>query len=78
VTIIRDYAFQDCTSLKTITIPSSVTNIGDYAFFGCSSLVPFDISNVEYVGEGIFDGCKSTLTKGGSKCKKKKRVVNTK
>jgi len=51
-----------------------VTRIGDYAFFGCSSLVPFDISNVKDLGEGIFDGCKPMLTKGG----KKKRVVNTK
>jgi hypothetical protein len=51
-----------------------LTRIGDYAFFGCSSLVPFDISNVKYVGEGIFDGCKSTVITGG----KKKRVVNTK
>jgi hypothetical protein len=64
-------AFSGCSSLTTITIPSSVTTIGDYAFSGCSSLVPVDISNVEYVGNGIFDGCKSTSSKGGSKCKKR-------
>ncbi|QFQ12339.1 hypothetical protein C7Y71_004535 [Pseudoprevotella muciniphila] len=27
-----------CTSLKSITIPNSVTSIGDYVFFGCSKL----------------------------------------
>ncbi|MDD6976419.1 MAG: leucine-rich repeat domain-containing protein [Bacteroidales bacterium] len=38
VTIIKDYAFSECTSLESITIPNSVTTIGNYAFSGCSSL----------------------------------------
>jgi hypothetical protein len=36
---IGDRAFYQCTSLVTITIPSSVTSIGISAFYHCSSLV---------------------------------------
>lgn len=34
-------AFYDCTSLTTITIPNSVTEIGNLAFEGCKSLKEF-------------------------------------
>ena len=32
VKTLGDYAFNECTNLKEITIPSSVTNIGESAF----------------------------------------------
>ena len=38
VTSIGERAFDDCTSLTSITIPSSVTSIGEYAFYGCTGL----------------------------------------
>ena len=44
-TKISDYAFDDCTSLTSITIPDSVTSIGSYAFYNCTSL-----NKVNYLG----------------------------
>ena len=38
VTSIGGRAFQNCTSLTSVTIPDSVTSIGGYAFSGCVSL----------------------------------------
>ncbi len=49
-------AFDDCTSLTSVTIPNSVTSIGDYAFNGCFSLTNVTIPNsVTSIGDGAFD-----------------------
>ena len=43
VTSIGDYAFRDCVSLESVTIPDSVTTIGEYAFEDCDSLTSVTI-----------------------------------
>ena len=49
VTSIGDRAFCLCTSLTSITIPSSVTSIGESAFFDCSNLKSITVdSNNKY------------------------------
>ena len=44
VEIIEKYAFQNCTSLTSVTIPDSVTNISGSAFIGCNKLERIDVS----------------------------------
>ena len=62
---IGEGAFQDCSSITTIVIHSSVidTYIGDGAFNGCSSLTSISIpDSVENIGEGAFRGCENLQT----------------
>ena len=64
-------AFCDCTSLTSITIPSSVTTIGSFAFDGCTSLTSITIpASVTSIGGWAFDGCplyKVTFDANGGK-----------
>ena len=53
-------AFQQCSSLKSITIPDSVESIGTNAFFNCSSLESITIpDSVESIGNSAFQQCSS-------------------
>ena len=52
------YAFSGCSGLTSLTIPSSVTEIGSYAFEDCSGLTSLTIpSSVTSIGWYAFEGC---------------------
>jgi hypothetical protein len=57
---IGSYAFTNCFSLTSITIPNSVTSIGAYAFYFCYALTSVTIPNsVTSIGTYSFNGCSS-------------------
>ncbi len=72
---ISSLAFQDCTEMTGITIPSSVTYIGDGIFKGCTKLasITVDENNEDYYSAGnciitreevaytVVAGCKTSV-----------------
>ena len=58
VTSIGASAFNSCSKLETITLPSTLTSIGDYAFQDCYSLVSFSLpGSVTTISSGAFFNC---------------------
>jgi len=58
-------AFETCTYLTSVTIGSSVTNIGDYAFVACTSLTTINVvaGNSAYTAENgvLYNKAKTVL-----------------
>ena len=56
--VIGNQAFDGCSSLTSLTLPSSVTSIGSSAFSGCSGLtsltLPSSVTSIEW---SAFSGC---------------------
>ncbi len=60
--LINEYAFGNCSRLKSITIPGSVTELRHSAFLECSSLeeVVFEEGcSITYISSNTFAGCVS-------------------
>ena len=57
ITEIGEFAFQDCTSLSSIVIPSEIAEIGMGAFYNCTNLQTVDLgdnSHLQIIDEGVF------------------------
>ena len=56
--VIGESAFEGCSGLTSLTLPSSVTKIGDWAFRDCSGLTSLTLSSsVTSIGRSAFEGC---------------------
>ncbi|MBQ2386113.1 MAG: leucine-rich repeat domain-containing protein [Bacteroidales bacterium] len=63
VTSIEEWAFYNCSSLTSVTLPNSVASIGNDAFYKCSSLTSISIGNsLTYIGYDAFYNCSSLNT----------------
>ena len=55
---IYKYAFYDCDSITSITIPASVTSIGANAFYDCDSIMSITIpDSATSIGDAAFYDC---------------------
>lgn len=60
VSAVWSWSFNNCTNLRSITIPSSVTNIGWGAFYFCKRLTSITIpESVTSIEDNAFDNCQS-------------------
>ena len=60
VSAVRENAFYKCGSLKSVTLPDTVTSIGHHAFSGCTALESAVINgSITLIDEGCFSGCTS-------------------
>ena len=56
--VIGDFAFEDCTALQSVTIPSTVTELGRYAFARCRNLAEVRLSEgLRTIGGCTFGHC---------------------
>lgn len=70
---ICSYAFNECTSLKSVELPDLLHTVGEYAFYGCTSITDVTLgsglcdTSVEgageaYIGQNAFKNCTSLKT----------------
>lgn len=54
---IADSAFERCSKLTSVKLPTSLKNIGNKAFYNCKLLTSIEIpANVERIGDNVFYG----------------------
>ena len=60
VTALASYLFYNCTSLRSVTLPSGLTSIPFHAFDGCSALSAIELpETIEELGAYAFYKCSS-------------------
>lgn len=67
-----------CTSLNSVRIGESVTEIGESAFYGCKTLIGIYVSkNVSFVAKNAFYGCSSlkNVEYGGTESRKNTVII---
>lgn len=58
VSAIGNEAFRSCGTIKSVSIPDTVTSIGEYAFDNCDGLTAVTVpANVVSIGDYAFYGC---------------------
>lgn len=63
ITAIGNYAFSNCTSLSSITIPDTATTIGNGTFYKCTSLEAITLpESVTMIGNKSFEHCTSVTS----------------
>ena len=62
VTELGNGCFKDCSEVKSINIPESVTNLGENCFWGCTFTSINIPSSVTSIGESCFGCCESLVS----------------
>ena len=59
VTAIGDRAFSGCQSIKSVSFPDNIVEIGAYAFYQCSGLTGILVigEEIQSIGRSAFSGC---------------------
>ena len=56
--VIGNYAFEGCSGLTSLTLPTGITSIGYGAFIGCSGLTSLTLpAGITKIGSSAFSGC---------------------
>lgn len=62
VVAIGNSAFENCSLITEISLPSTITNIGQNAFENCSMLRSINLENITNLGGYAFYGCTSLVS----------------
>lgn len=61
--VINNFVFQNCDSLKSVSIPGGIVSIGPDLFYNCVNLTSVEIENgIKEIGQGMFSGCEKLET----------------
>jgi hypothetical protein len=63
LTSVGDYAFNECTSLTSVSFPSGIATVGERAFYGCTNLTGIVIpASVTSIATYAFGNCTALTT----------------